>query len=590
MLWGWAEGLVWVARQEGGQAFYEVLTALGEAHSRTFLLALTGEGGDEKQRWTAKELIELLLECSELPGRYPIDERSSCIPFGFWYTLQDDLYTLDPPLEARASLALKPVYARLTQALLRKAALPVSPAEAGDEDERELLRCYRQDAADTLAYCYTVLGGELLQLLGQRLSQPPDNFQGWVQVESTLHAFKALSESVGTHETRYVPSLVDLVLSQIPYHRYPGEVLSSACTAVGAYAEWIGEHPDPWLEGSLRLVSLGLAQGPVTAPAASMALKDLARECGPHLAPLAPSILETIGLTLPKVPPGGGEGLRLMYAAGKLLNSLPSTDLQLQHVDSTLGPCVRRLHELLQLTPSKARVAVVNQLKMATTLFSTLEGSVGKVVLDGLLPLFNQIVVDNEWGKDYMTLEAMHMCAQRSLSSLPNPKTDARPLLPLLVTSYKTQPHAAALNLLRQLVLLFGRDSCTVVAPVFAELSSYTLNGVARSQADGGNLSELSDLLEAYLTLLAQICKKNCRILLDVPHQIPETLRCGKQLFCIQYPLEISMCCKLVIKLFMDVQESHACLFPRWQLPRLPEVSSRTPLVRAHVFKRLLSL
>ncbi|XP_048504738.1 importin-13 isoform X2 [Athalia rosae] len=533
LLWGWAEGLVWAARQEGGQAFYEVLTAMGEAHSRTFLLALAGEG-DEKQRWTSKELIELLLECSELPGRFPIDEKSSCIPFGFWYALQDDLTMLDPPLEARAPLALKPIYARLAQALLRKATLPSSPAEAGDEDERELLRCYRQDAADTLAYCYNVLGGDLLQLLGQRLCKPPENYEGWIQVESTLHAFKALSESVGTQETHYVSCLTDIVLSRIPYERYPGEVLSSACTAVGAYAEWIGEHPDPWLERSLRLVSLGLAQGPITAPAASMALKDLARECGPHLAPLAPAILETITRTLPNVPPGAGEGLRLMYAAGKLLNSLSSTELQLQHIESTLGPCMRRLHELLPLSPSKARVGVANQLKMVTTLLSTLEGSVGKVVLDGLLPLFSEIITDDQWGKDFMTLEAMHMCAQRSLSSLSNPKIDARPLLPLLVTSYKTRPHPAALNLLRQLVILFGRDACDVVTPVFAELNSYTLNGVASTRAVGGNLSELSDLLEAYLALLAQICKKNSQILFNVPEQIIETLRCG--IACLSLP------------------------------------------------------
>ncbi|XP_015523751.1 importin-13 isoform X1 [Neodiprion pinetum] len=533
LLWEWTEGLIWSVRQECGQAFYDILGTFGHAHSRTFLLALSGEG-DEKKKWAAKQLVELLLECSELPGRYPTEERSSCIPFGFWYSLQDDFYVLDPPVEARALLALKPVYARLAQALLRKATLPLSAVEAGDEDDRELLRCYRQDAADTLAYCYNVLGVELLELLGQRLSQPPDNFDEWNQVESTLHAFKALSGSIESHERRYIPPLLSIVLSEIPYHRYPGEVLSSACTAIGAYAEWIGEHPDPWLEGCLRLVALGLAQGPVTATAASMALKDLARECGPHLAPLAPSVLETIGCTLPNVPPGGCVGLRLMYAAGKLLNSLPSTDLQLQHLDSTLGPCVRRLHELLQLPPSKARGSVVNQLKMATTLFSTLEGHVGKAVLDGLVPLFNRIVTDSEWGKDYMTLEAMHICVQKSLSSLPHPKAEARPLLLLLTTSYKTTPHPAALNLLRQLVLALGRDSCSIIAPVFAELNGYTLNGVAAIQTAGGNLSDLSDLLQAYLVLLAQICKKTSQLLLDIPQQIPETLRCG--IACLSLP------------------------------------------------------
>lgn len=86
--------------------------------------------------------------------------------------------------------------------------------------------------------------------------------------------------------------------------------MASACSTVGAYAEWIGENPEPWLERSLQLVTLGLTQGSIASTPASMALKDISREGGPHLAPLAPSILETISRTLPVVPPGGGEGLR----------------------------------------------------------------------------------------------------------------------------------------------------------------------------------------------------------------------------------------------------------------------------------------
>ncbi|XP_012270710.1 importin-13 isoform X2 [Orussus abietinus] len=526
LLWEWSRGLVCTARQNGGRHFCEILTALGEAHSRAFLLALIEEHAEE-QKWTSEGLIELLLQCSEQEGRYPIDEKSSCIPFGFWYALQDDLTTLDPPFESRASFALRPIYGRLAQALLRKAALPKSSRESGDSQERELLRCYRQDAADTLTYCYNVLGQDLLLLLGQRLSQLNDDSQNWTDVESTLHAFSALCESIRTQENHYVAALMDLVLSHIPYGEYPREVLSCACSAMGSYAEWIGAHPDPWLERALQLVTLGLTQGPFTAPAASMALKDIARECGPYLAPLAPSILNTIGRTLQTVTPGGGEGLRLMYAAGKLLNSLPSTEEQLRHLDATLGPCVMRLRELLQHPALSASASVINQLMMAAMLFSTLDGSIGKTVLDGLLPLFEQIVSHPEWGRDDATLNAMHTCAQRSLASLLHPETDARPLLSMLSTSYRIRPHPAALNLLRQLVILFGRDPENVVGPIFAELSGLTLGGVAACRSVGGNMSDLSELLEAYLCLLAQVCKKSARILSQVPDQIPEMLHCG---------------------------------------------------------------
>ncbi|XP_043259180.1 importin-13-like isoform X1 [Colletes gigas] len=524
-LWNWARNLVIIARQYSGQYFCEILTAIGETHSREFLIALVQ--GNDTQKWTSENLIELLLECSEQKGRYPTDETRSCIPFEFWSLLQDDTATLDEPYESYALEAVKPIYARLAQALLRKSTLPSSPSEAGDAEERELFRCYRQDIADTFDYCYRVLREDLLILLGQRLSQTLNDTEKWTDVESTLHAFEAIAVSVGVEESHYIPALMDLILTHIPYDHYPRELLACACSTIGSYAEWIGKHPDPWLERVLQIVTLGLVSGSVTAPLASMALKDLARECGRHMAPFAPSILNTIEQTLPNVTPGGMEGLRLMYAAGKLLTSLSTVEERLAHLDATLGFCIIKIRELLKQPLFMARVAVTKQLKMVSMFFSTLEESIGKTVLHGLLPIFNQIVGHPEWGQDNATLEEMYVCAQNSLSSLLHPEVDARPLLPILAGSYKTWPHPAALDLLRQLVPLFGRDPDNVIGPIFGELSSVTLSGVRACRSVNGNLSDWAELMEAYLGLLGQICKKNTRMLLQIPDQIPEMLQCG---------------------------------------------------------------
>ncbi|EFN68181.1 Importin-13 [Camponotus floridanus] len=523
MFWEWATALVSMAKQHDRKYFCEILTAIGEAHSRAFLIALA-ENSNETHAWTAMHLIELLLDCSEQKGRYPTEETRSSIPFGFWYALQDDLSTLDEPLENRALEVLKPIYFRLAQALLRKSTLPASPSEGGNAEEREMFRCYRQDVVDTLDYCYKVLGTDLLALLGQKMSL--ENL-AWTEIESTLHAFKALAERVGTEEYCYIPALINLILVRIPYHLYPEEVLKCACSTLGAYAEWIGEHPEPWLKQVLQLVTQGLTRGSTTSPFASMALKDLIRECESHLVPYAPSILHTISQTLPSVEPGGREGLRLMYAAGKLLNILSSMEEQLVHLEATLGLCVMKIKELLEQPLFTARVGVINYLKMVTMFFTTLQGAIGKAVLDGVLPVFNRIVVHPEWSQDNATLEAMHICAQRSVSALQQPEIEARPLLPILLTSYKIWPHPAALNLLKQLVLLFRRDPDNVVGPVLAEMSSITLNGVKACRSVQGDLSEWSDLLEAYLDVLTQICKKNTRILLQIPDQIPDMLQCG---------------------------------------------------------------
>ncbi|XP_076684634.1 importin-13-like protein cdm [Andrena cerasifolii] len=523
-LWNWVHSLVTMARQYSGKYFCEVLTAVGETHSREFMLGLISD--NETKKWTSEGLIELLLQCSEQEGRYPTDERRSSIPFGFWYSLQDDLTFLDQPYESRALMVLKPIYARLVQALLRKSTLPSSPSEAGDADERELFRCYRQDVADTLNYCYRVLRQDLLVLFGQRLSQALDGSEKWTHVESTLHAFEAVADG-SIEETQYIPSLMNLVLTRIPYDHYPGEVLGCACSTIAAYAEWIGTYPDPWLEKALRIVTLGLTRGPVIASLAIMALKDLTRECEQHMAPFAPSILTTIEQMLLNVTPGDPEGLRLMSAAGKLLNTLPTVEDRLTHLEATLGLCIVKIRELLEQPLFTSQVAVINQFKMITKFFSTLDGSIGTSVLDGLLPVFNQIVSHPEWSQDNDTLGGMYVCAEGSLVSLLHPKVDAQPLLAILTVSYKNWPHPAALDLFQQLVILFGRDPDNMITPVFAELSSVTLSGVRACKSVHGNLSDWAELLEAYLLLLCQICKKNAGMLLQVPDQIPEMLQCG---------------------------------------------------------------
>ncbi|XP_076652967.1 importin-13-like protein cdm [Halictus rubicundus] len=532
-IWNWAHSLVSMARQYNGKYFCEILTAIGEPYSRTFLRALLEEG-NEMRKSTSEGLIELLLQCSEQEGRYPTDETRSCIPFGFWFSLQDYIFTLDQPYEGRAVQVLKPIYARLAQALLRKSTLPSSVSEAGDKNERELFRCYRQDVADTLDYCYRVLGQDMLILLGQRLSRSLDGMERWTEVESTLHAFEALADSVNIEESHYIPALMDLVLSHIPYDLYPGEVLACVCTTMGRYAEWIGMHPDPWLERVLQVITLGLTRGSLTAPPASMALKDLVRECEQHLTPLAPSILNIIERTLPTVTPGCAEGLRLMSAAGKLLNTLSTVEEKLAHLDATLGLCIIKIKQLLEQPLFVARIAVTNQLKMATMFLSDLEGSIGKSVLDGLLPIFNQIIGHPEWSQDNATLEEMYACAQKSLLSLLHPEVDTRPLLPILTTSYKNWPHPAALDLLRQLVLLLGRDPENTIGRVFAELSSVTLSGVRACRSVPGNLSDWAELMESYLRLLAHTCKRNPKMLLQVPDQIPEMLQCGMD--CLMLP------------------------------------------------------
>ncbi|XP_076236218.1 importin-13-like protein cdm isoform X2 [Calliopsis andreniformis] len=528
-LWNWAHSLVSMAKQYSGKYFCEILACMGESHSTTFLYALLED--NETEKWTSENLIELLLQCSEQEGRYPTDETRSYIPFGFWYSLHDSATCRNQyglPYGSRTIEVLKPVYMRLVHALLRKSTLPSSPSEAGDATEREQFRCYRQDVADTMGYCYRILGEDLLAFFGQRLSQAIEGSEKWTNIEAILHALEAVADYIFCMaECQYIPALMDLILTRIPYDLYPGEVLASACSIMGAYAEWVAENPDPWLEKVLRIVVLGLAKGSTSASLASMALRDLARECEQHIAPFTPSILTIIEQSLPNITPGDPEGIRLMFAAGQLLKTLPTAEEQLVHLDATLGLCIIKIRELLKQPLFSARVAVTHQLKMVSRFLAGFEKSIGKSLMDRLLPIFDQITSHPEWSQDNATLEGMYICAQKSVTVLAHPEVDAVPLLLILTLSYRNWPHPAALDLLRQLVLLLGRHPSNVIGPVFAELSSITLSVARACRCVRGNLSDWAELLESYFLMLAQVCKRNIGLLLQFPNQIPEMLQCG---------------------------------------------------------------
>lgn len=142
LLWEWAKNFMCIVHQKGEKYYYEIITAIGEAHSRSILIALS-TNCSQNEKWVSENLIEFLLRCSEQEGRYPIEEKRSCIPFGFWYVLQDDLGTLDKPLDNQAKEVLKPIYIRVSLAMIKKSTLPTTSEEAGTSDEQELFRQYR---------------------------------------------------------------------------------------------------------------------------------------------------------------------------------------------------------------------------------------------------------------------------------------------------------------------------------------------------------------------------------------------------------------------------------------------------------------
>lgn len=65
---------------------YLLIVTTADTHAKLFIENLLSN--NEEERKITFDLLNCILECANLPGYYPIDETSSSITFGFWYTLQ----------------------------------------------------------------------------------------------------------------------------------------------------------------------------------------------------------------------------------------------------------------------------------------------------------------------------------------------------------------------------------------------------------------------------------------------------------------------------------------------------------------------
>lgn len=101
---------------------YGLIVTTADSHAKQFIKNLRSE--NEEERRVSTDLLNSILSCSDLPGMYPIDESSSILSFGFWYTLQDDVLSYGTAEFAALMLVIKPYYRQLVCVLLRKSMYP----------------------------------------------------------------------------------------------------------------------------------------------------------------------------------------------------------------------------------------------------------------------------------------------------------------------------------------------------------------------------------------------------------------------------------------------------------------------------------
>ncbi|KAF5307676.1 hypothetical protein FQR65_LT06731 [Abscondita terminalis] len=507
---------------------YGLIITIADTHAKLFISFL--KSNDSHERRVSCDILSCILSCSNLAGMYPVDESSSSLPFGFWYTLQDDILSLDTPECAELLLIVKPYYRQLVCILLRKSMHPSTWEDSSNStwslDDKEMFRCYRQDVADTFMYCYNVLNLEMLDILQSKLLEALDEcnrnpVQHWNAVESCLHAFGAVSEST-EWENLYLPKLM-LAIKNISYRDLHIKVLATALDTIGAYSEWLSDHPET-LDNVIPLIISGLGNTEV-APNTTLALKDVSRNCQKYLQPYADHLLMACESALKSGQLRLAERTRIMYSMGMILSIL-SNEKIMEYLNVIIGTSVNEIEALVNAqTVRNVETSLITRLKMLSALFSTLhvkppaspETTASKqpilVVVQNTLPLYVQIA------KSYYTnaemIEVLCELLKHVITTLMDEcKVIIPNVLQLLITTYIEVPQASILLLSKTILVMFGKDEefAYMLQQFLYELVNRSLQMCAELNSNN-QLSDKCDVLESFFSMLTHVSKRNSKLL-----------------------------------------------------------------------------
>lgn len=130
---------------------YTLFISASECHSKLLVSGVLSESADHSNLYS--RLINEILQCTNKPGIYPVEESCSILSMGFWYMLQDEVLSHEQVVASKDKglQLIGELYSHLAKILIRKAQQPdESSIDKWTSDDLETLRCYRQDISDTL--------------------------------------------------------------------------------------------------------------------------------------------------------------------------------------------------------------------------------------------------------------------------------------------------------------------------------------------------------------------------------------------------------------------------------------------------------
>ncbi|CAL8280814.1 unnamed protein product [Lota lota] len=521
---------------ETSHGICRIAVALGETHSRVLL-----EQVDQWQNYLA--LVNMILFCTGIPGHYPVSETTSSLTLTFWYTLQDDIMSLEEERQALYLQVYREVYFRLVEVLLQKSHYASEEEYASwTSDDKEQFRIYRVDISDTLMYVYEMLGAELLSNLYERLGRlvlSPEQAAAWQDIEALLFGFQSIAETIDVNYSDVIPGLIGL----IPRINISNIMLADTVMyTIGSLAEWLADHP-VMLVKILPMVLQGLAKPELSVSSVST-LKRICRECQHDLAPYAHDIIRVSQDVLMRDIHKSSQCMWLMQGVGFLLSSLPG-EAVLGSLQAFLSPHIQRLDTLAQQQPSPSnKLSIIHILGLLSSLFTTLDINRHAQSLETVVPAcptpphapHNPVVVVlqqvftliqnilSKWLNDSEVVEAVCGVFEKSVRTLLHGFGPMVPQLSAMLGQiYCTYPQSSALDLTRQMVHIFAaeREFFAPVQDLVEVLTSATLAIFQQGPRDH------PDIVDSFMQLHAQIFKRKPDLYLSEHLDVSSLFCCG---------------------------------------------------------------
>ncbi|XP_050436446.1 importin-13 [Adelges cooleyi] len=498
---------------------FDLFLGIGDQHFRPVVQGLL----NYNTRELCTKFFNLYLTCTNAPGYYPVNENYSEKTFTFWFLLQDDLLSNDAGPDNTLLTIVKPLYVSLTQVLIKKVAYPKN-LDTWTPDERELFRCYRQDISDTFTYCYFILQTEMLDVLLTIYKQVTCNaktaISQWQTVEACLYAFTAIAEPLQNHEDH--PHIEQLIssLGTLPYEQIDKKAAISAMDTIGAYYYWMETHPS-YLDLVVPLLMMGLHNSNMFS-SASIALRDIAKECRQSIAPYNNVILTT-SMTVLKQVDKLKEELRLIYTIGVILSSMPFPDGK-QSLDMFINPSLDVMKSILAIEDSneciKHRPELQKRIKVLGSLVSAIDQKDAVYhMIEMSTPLLHVMAVKCfiACPEDLLYTGVCDFFKSVVSKLQENCSIALNIIIEILMIGFRKSPQPTGMLLFKEILIMFGRQEAFV--PIIkATYEEICLRVKFMLEQASSTQEGIGDIVESYLSLQGHVFRKLPSIAIDNPN------------------------------------------------------------------------